>query len=59
MHAKSKRVVVDKEMILPNGKLLMCDYKWNMEKQISKAKSRNNYLHDWNSHIFHITITKS
>ena len=30
-----------------------------MEKEIAKAKGRNNYLYDWNSHVFHTTIAKS
>lgn len=45
MHVKSKRAMICKERILPKGKLFMCGYKWKMEKQISKAKGRNNYVY--------------
>lgn len=31
-------------MILPKEKLFLCDYRWKMEKQISKAEVRNNYV---------------
>lgn len=36
---KVKKVVVDKEIILPNGKLLMCDYKWTWKSKFQRQRA--------------------